>query len=77
VLYIAKLGVFTNLEILKMWCEDTPRSIFPRRRIGHVRKGYEASFLALDGDPLEDIIRTKNIRLRFKQGHLINLAEKK
>lgn len=77
VLYISRLGVFNNLEMLKIWCEDTPRAIFPHRRIGHLRKGYEASFLVLDGDPLRDFQQIRNIRLRFKQGSLISPAGKK
>jgi hypothetical protein len=30
--------------------------------------GYEASFLALEGDPLDDWRNTRRIKLRFKQG---------
>jgi imidazolonepropionase-like amidohydrolase len=77
VLYIAGLGVFTNLEMLKIWCEDTPQAIFPKRKIGYLKKGYEASFLVLNGNPLTDLKQTKNIRMRFKQGYLITLEEKK
>jgi len=51
ILLISSLGVFTNLELLKMACEGTPRAIFPRRKIGFLREGYEASFLVLDGNP--------------------------
>jgi len=76
-LYIAGLGVFTNLELLNIWCEDTPRLIFPSRRIGRLKNGFEASFLVLDGNPLEDFRQVKNIRLRFKQGLPLNVAAKK
>ena len=51
-----------------MWCETTPRAIFPKRRIGRLEDGYEASFLALDGDPLADFGATKRIAMRVKQG---------
>jgi imidazolonepropionase-like amidohydrolase len=71
VLYIGKLGIFTNLEMLKIWCEDTPQTIFRNRKIGRLRKDYEASFLVLDKNPLEDLEAVKGIRLRFKQGHII------
>ena len=30
VLYLSKLGVFTNLQLLKTWCEATPQMIFSR-----------------------------------------------
>jgi imidazolonepropionase-like amidohydrolase len=73
VLYVSRLGVFSNLEMLKIWCEDTPQAIFPNRRIGHLREGYEASFLVLNGNPVNDFGQIKNIRTRFKQGHLINI----
>ena len=73
VLYLSTLGVFSNLEMLKIWTEDTPRTIFPNRRIGKLREGYEASFLVLEGNPIDDFERIKNIQLRFKQGYLINV----
>jgi imidazolonepropionase-like amidohydrolase len=74
VLHLHKLGVFSNLEMLKIWCEDTPRSIFPTRRIGSLKEGYEASFLVLGGDPLVDFEQIKNVRLRFKQGQPLGLT---
>lgn len=77
VLYLSRLGVFSNLEMLKIWCEKTPEAIFPNRKIGKLKSGYETSFLVLDGNPLEDFQQVKNIRLRFKQGLLINLNGKK
>jgi imidazolonepropionase-like amidohydrolase len=73
VLYIARLGIFSNLEMLKIWAEDTPQTIFPNRKIGRLREGYEASFLVLSGNPLDNFERIKNIQLRFKQGYLINI----
>ena len=75
ILLISSLGVFTNLELLKMSCEVTPQAIFPKRKIGFLRKGYEASFLVLDGNPLTHLEEIKNIKLRFKQGVLLNLQK--
>lgn len=37
--YLKSLGVFTNLDLLKMLCENTPRSIFPERKIGFFKGG--------------------------------------
>jgi imidazolonepropionase-like amidohydrolase len=76
-LFLAKLGVFTNLEILKMACEDTPRAMFADRRIGLLRDGYEASFLVLDRDPLADLTNLKSIQRRYKQGLPLNILESK
>lgn len=73
-MYLSELGVFSNLEMLKLWCEETPEMIFPRRKIGRLREGYEASFLVLEGNPLEDFSKVQKIRLRVKQGYLITLA---
>lgn len=76
VLYLSTLGVFSNLEMLKIWTEDTPQTIFPNRKIGKLREGYEASFLVLEGNPIDDFDQIKNIRHRLKQGILINLPNK-
>jgi imidazolonepropionase-like amidohydrolase len=66
--HLASLGVYSNLELLKLWSETTPRALFPQRRIGELRDGYEASFLALEGNPLDDFDNVSRVRLRFKQG---------
>jgi imidazolonepropionase-like amidohydrolase len=68
---LAALGVWDNLGLLKLWSEATPRAIYPGRRIGALADGYEASFLALGGNPLADISSMRQIRLRFKQGVLL------
>jgi imidazolonepropionase-like amidohydrolase len=68
VFYLHKLGVFTNAEMLKVWCEATPQTIFPQRRPGKLAEGYEASFLTLPDNPLLDFAALKNVRLRVKQG---------
>jgi hypothetical protein len=75
ILLISSLNVFTNLELLKMSCEVTPQAIFPKRKIGFLRDGYEASFLVLDGNPLAAFKQIKNIRLRFKQGYFIEVPK--
>jgi hypothetical protein len=66
--HLHSLGVFDTLALLRLWAEDTPRSIFPQRRIGFLREGYEASFLALEGNPLDDWRNIRRIKQRFKQG---------
>lgn len=62
------LGVWSDLELLRMWAVDTPRSIFPGRRIGRLEDGYEASFLVLRDDPTHSIDALNSIDLRVKQG---------
>lgn len=70
-----RLGVFDNLTLLKIWVESTPTTIYPKRRIGHLQDGYEASFLALEGDPLENFDNIRKIALRCKQGHFLEMEE--
>jgi imidazolonepropionase-like amidohydrolase len=67
-LNLRTLGVLDNLALLKLWCEVTPAAIFPGRKTGRLEEGYEASFLALKGDPLADFENVQAIRLRVKQG---------
>jgi imidazolonepropionase-like amidohydrolase len=74
-LLLHELGVFTNLELLKMWSENSPKTIFPSRRIGKLEEGYEASFLVLNGNPLEDFLHVTDIRRRFKQGQWLDISE--
>jgi imidazolonepropionase-like amidohydrolase len=59
---------FDSLTLLKLWCETTPEAIFPGRKIARFEEGYEASFLALAGNPLQDFNQVGAIRVRFKQG---------
>lgn len=69
--YLQSLGVFSRLELLKMWCETTPKAAFPNRRIGELRDGYKANFLVLDENPLEDFDHTQSITMRVKQGRIM------
>jgi hypothetical protein len=68
VMNLKMLLPFDNLTLLKLWCEATPTAIFPGRKIARFEEGYEASFLALAGNPLEDFTQVQAIRLRVKQG---------
>jgi len=65
--------IFDNQTLLKIAVEITAQTIFPNRKIGRLREGYEANFLVLDGNPLEDFSQIKNINLRFKQGVFLDL----
>jgi imidazolonepropionase-like amidohydrolase len=72
-LYVASLGVFENRELLTIWCDNTATTIFPRRKIGKLRKGYEASFLVLKENPLRDFTAVEKISLRVKQGRVLHV----
>lgn len=66
--YLASLDVFTRAELLRLWSEVTPQAIFPKRQIGRIAPGFEASFILLARDPLEDLKATGEIVRWFKQG---------
>lgn len=69
--YLRQLNVYSNQELLRMWCINTPVAIFPDRKIAKLQEGYEASFLVLPNNPLDDFNSIFNIHLRVKQGTLL------
>jgi imidazolonepropionase-like amidohydrolase len=66
--YLVRLGVLAPKAAIKTLTETTPQWIFPKRRIGRIEPGYEASFLVLGGDPTLSIENARDIRLWIKQG---------
>jgi Amidohydrolase family len=72
--YLSTLGVFSNLELLRVWSVATPRAIFPARRVGCLEPGCEASFLVLGADPAADFSNTRDIRLRVKDGRILRVG---
>jgi tetratricopeptide (TPR) repeat protein len=70
---LASLGVFENVELLRMLTHDTPRWIFPERNLGSLSDGAEASFVALDGNPLTDLAALGRLTAAFKTGHPVEL----
>lgn len=87
-LYLQSTGLFSPLEVLRIASVATPRAIFPGRRIGRLEEGYEASFLVLVGNPIASPLFalpegglgeplqgvTQRIRLRVKQGRILDAA---
>jgi len=67
--YFRAHGFFDTRTLLNLWTTTTPQAIFPDRRIGRLDPGYEASFLVLGGNPLDDFDAVGTIRQRVKQGH--------
>lgn len=64
---LLQIEAFSNLEFLNILV-NTTKIIFPNRKIGEIRDGYEASFLVLKNNPLDDVSNIKNIELRVKNG---------
>lgn len=71
-LALATLGIFSNAELLRMWTEHTAAAIFPGRKIGKLRPGYEASFLVLGANPLHSFAAVQTIELRVKEGEILS-----
>lgn len=64
------LGV-DRATLLRLATRDTPRALFPDRKLGCFEPGCEASFLVLGGDPIADLAQVDMPMLRVKQGRLL------
>ena len=51
---------------------DTPKSLFPKRRVGSFAAGSEASFIVLRSDPLSDLAALDGVVLRVRGGELLS-----
>jgi predicted amidohydrolase YtcJ len=63
--------VYDDTTLLRMWSIVTPRAVFPARKLGKLEDGYEASFVALAGNPLADFANVGRIVMRVKEGALL------
>ena len=70
--YLQRLGIFDARILLVMWSQTTPQLIFPKRKIGRLVSGYEASLLALACNPTADFDCTRRISIRMKQGQVLS-----
>lgn len=68
---VESLGALDNGAVLHLWSVETPRAIFPQRRIGVLESGYEANLLVLSGNPIDDLRNVRRIALRMKAGRLV------
>ena len=66
--YWHMLGSLDAASILKVLCVNTPRAIFPKRKIGKIEDGYEASFIVLSDNPLTNILKIRASPFRMKNG---------
>jgi imidazolonepropionase-like amidohydrolase len=72
-LYIESLKIFDHHELLRIWCENTAKTIFPQRKIGELKEGYEASFVVLKANPIQDFSAVQQISFAVKQGRVLQL----
>lgn len=69
--YWFQLGNMDYNTVLKILCENTPRAVFPDRKIGKIAEGYEASFLVLGDNPTSNILKIRVIDQKVKNGVLL------
>lgn len=69
--YLVSLGVLDARAALRLLSVDTPRYIFPGRKIGALEPGYEASFVALTADPTRDVKNLRTVDGYAKRGLLL------
>jgi imidazolonepropionase-like amidohydrolase len=72
--YVNSLQVMPTLHLLNIWCSSTVETIFPGRKVGQLKEGYEASFLVLKSNPIDDFSAVEKITLEVKQGHLLSVG---
>ncbi len=73
--HLDQLGVLDKAALLRLASVDTPRALFPQRKLGCFQPGCEASFLVLAGNPLEDLTALDKPLLRIKQGRVLTQLE--
>ena len=71
----ANKGFLSTVEVLRVASMDTPRAIFPGRRIGCLEIGCEASFIGFEKNPIEDISAIRDITVRLKDGEILELSD--
>lgn len=72
---VRDLGVFDTATVINLLTRDTPRLIFPARRIGCLADGCEATFVALSGNPLQEIRNLRAVSTRVRNGHALDIRE--
>lgn len=64
-------GELDYARTLQIMCVNTPQAVFPNRKIGRLEDGYEASFLVLSDNPLNNILKLRAIAFKVKNGVLL------
>lgn len=65
---LRKIGAFDDETLLRLWIETARTTIFPKRRLGCLDVGCEASFLVLRQNPIQDFGALDAIELAIKEG---------
>ncbi|MCC7246725.1 MAG: amidohydrolase family protein [Saprospiraceae bacterium] len=65
------LGITYSPRLLNLLVEKSAQAVFPDRKIGRIAEGYEASFLVLDANPTENIMKVRVIGFKVKNGVIV------
>lgn len=65
---LSRTGLFQPAELIHMSASTTAQWMFPKRRIGCLEQGCEASFSVYESDPLKDLANLSKPYLVFKHG---------
>jgi hypothetical protein len=65
------LGELDDAWTLKVLCENTPKAIFPKRKIARFENGYEANFLVLTDNPLNNVLKSRVQAFKVKNGVIL------
>jgi hypothetical protein len=65
------LGELDDAWTLKVLCENTPKAIFPKRKIANLADGYEANFLVLADNPHDNILKSRVQVFKVKGGVIL------
>ena len=68
--YWCSFPALNTTAVLKVLCENTPRAIFPNRKIGKLEEGYEANFLVLSDNPMQNLLKIRLSAFKVKNGVL-------
>lgn len=69
--HLHSLGVLDTATLLTLWTDNCADMVFPERKIGRLQDGYEASFLVLERNPLEDFSAVTSIAYWMKEGSFL------
>lgn len=68
--YWFQLGGLDSGKTLKILCENTPKAVFPNRKLGRIAEGFEANLVVLNDNPLSNILKVRASSFKMKNGRL-------
>jgi glyoxylase-like metal-dependent hydrolase (beta-lactamase superfamily II) len=75
ILALHELGVLKLKDLLRLATETTSQAIFPDRKLGRFEEGFEANFIAFEGDPLKHVDEIRRPVLHVKRGQWLRWLE--